>query len=292
VFRINQKAFKILAAEIERAAAQDSIAGEVAQKIALKRLNKLRERKGKPVTAAELKELLSDILPDFKARAIAKAIKVNRPPSPLWLMPKIAAGLIGISGFIWLVNLPYPMIRRPIARIAPILLLPSYISMDDNYRKAIALVEQADQLINQATSLADLELGAKKVQQAQKHLDALPVWFIGYEPKVFMTWFHHGFLFTLDEFKAARATVGRMEAKVFQEKNAMNQLQQSEALIQRAKQDYHQANNSVGKQEAIALWQTGIDQLTQLPPSTLAAKMAVPKLTIHNRDFEKISNIY
>lgn len=292
MFRLNQKAFNILSAEIERAAARDSIAGEVAQKIALKRLNKLRERKGKPVTAAELKELLSDILPDFNDSAIAKAVKVNRPPSPLGLMPKIAVGLISISGFIWLINLPYPMIRRPVARIAPILLLPSYISMDDNYRKAIAHVEQADQLINQPTSMADLELGAQKVQQAQKYLDALPVWFIGYEPKVFMTWFHHGFLFTLDEFKAARATVGRMEAKVFQEKNAMNQLQQSEALIEKAKQDYHQANNSVAKQEAIARWQTGIDRLTQLPPSTLAATMAVPKLKVYSRDFEKVSNLY
>jgi glutaredoxin 2 len=107
-----------------------------------------------------------------------------------------------------------------------------------------------------------------------------------------MTWFHHGFLFTLDEFKAARATVGRMEAKVFQEKNAMNQLQQSEALIERAKQDYQQANNSVAQQAAIAQWQTGIDQLIQLPPSTLAAEMAVPKLKVYNRDLERVSNLY
>jgi hypothetical protein len=292
VFRLNQKAFNILTAEIEKTAAQDSIAGEVAQKIALKRLNKLREREGKPVTAAELKELLSDILPDFNYRTIAKAVEVNRSPSSLWLMPKIAVGLISIAGFIWLLNLPYPMIRRPVARIAPILLLPSYISMDDNYRKAVTLVEQADQLINQATSMADLELGTEKVQQAQKHLDALPVWFIGYEPRVFRTWFHHGFLFTLDEFKAARATVGRMEAKVFQEKNAMNQLQQSEVLIERAKQDYQQANNSVAKQEAIALWQTGIDQLTQLPPSTLAGNVATTKLNAYRRDFEKVIDIY
>jgi hypothetical protein len=75
------------------------------------------------------------------------------------------------------------MIRRPVSRVAPIILLPSYISMDRNYRQAIALVEQADQLVNQATSLADLELGAKKVQEAQKSLDALPVWFLGYEPQ-------------------------------------------------------------------------------------------------------------
>jgi hypothetical protein len=174
VFRLNQKAFDILTAEIERAAAQDSIAGEVAYKIAFKRLNKLRTRKGKPATAAELKELLSDILPDFNDRAITKAVKVNRPPSPLWLIPKIALGLISVTGFIWLINLPYPMIRRPVARIAPILLLPSYISMDDNYRKAVTLVEQADQLINQATSLADLDLGEKKFNKPKNILMLYP----------------------------------------------------------------------------------------------------------------------
>ncbi len=98
-------------------------------------------------------------------------------------------GLGGLAGLIWLLNLPYPMIRRPVAKTAPILLLPSYLSMDSNYRQAIAKVEQSDQLVNQATSLADLKLGQEKVIQAQKHLDALPVWFLGYEPRMYQTFF-------------------------------------------------------------------------------------------------------
>ncbi len=52
--------------------------------------------------------------------------------------------------------------------------------MDHHYRGAVAQVEQADQLINYATSPADIELGEVKVKQAQQHLDALPVWFLGY----------------------------------------------------------------------------------------------------------------
>jgi hypothetical protein len=32
------------------------------------------------------------------------------------------------------------MIRRPVARTAPILLLPSYLKMDRNYRQAISKV--------------------------------------------------------------------------------------------------------------------------------------------------------
>lgn len=102
---------------------------------------------------------------------------------------------------LWVVNLPYPMIRLPVARTAPILLLPSYMSMDYHYRRAIARVEQADQLINQATSAADLTLGEVKVKEAQQHLDALPVWFLGYWPQ-YTFWF--GWQFTLDEFKTAK----------------------------------------------------------------------------------------
>ncbi|KAB8315075.1 hypothetical protein SD81_034380 [Tolypothrix campylonemoides VB511288] len=50
-----------------------------------------------------------------------------------------AAILLGVPiGVIWVANLPYPVIRRPVARNAPILLLPSYISMENNYREAIA----------------------------------------------------------------------------------------------------------------------------------------------------------
>ncbi len=80
------------------------------------------------------------------------------------------------------------MIRWLVARIAPILLLPSYISMDRHYRQAIAHVEQADQLINQPSSPADLSLGEKKLEAAEKNLGALPVWFLGYWPQHTLWW--------------------------------------------------------------------------------------------------------
>jgi hypothetical protein len=289
VFRLNQKAYKILYEEVERCAAQDTLAGEVTRDLALKRLNKLRIQQGKPANAEELNYLLSDILPDLSDKAINKAAKANQPPSPLWIIPKIAIGLTALAGLIWLLNLPYPMIRRPVARTAPIVLLPSYLSMDRHYRQAIAKVEQADQLVNHATSLADLELGEEKVKQAQKHLDALPVWFLGYEPQIFMNWFRFSWLFTLDEFKAARAQVGRMEAKIFQEKNAMAELVTIEANIKQAKQDYQQAASFPAKRQAIAAWQTAIDRISQLPSITLAGKMAATQLRAYERDFRQVS---
>ena len=268
MFRLNNRAFKIIAAEIEKAAAKDPIAGEVAQKIALKRLKRLHNQKGKAVTETELIELIKDILPDFDDRVIKKAIRANQPLSKLWLIPKAGMVLATLSGAIWLINLPYPMIRRPIASTAPILLLPSYLSMDYNYRNAIAKVEQADQLVNKATSLSDLELGKEKVTQAQQHLDKLPVWFLGYEPRMYASLFRFSWFFTLDEFKAARASVGRMEATIFQETNGMKQLEKTEKIIQQAKQDYQKSSDNQSKQDALSNWQNGIDELTQLPKST------------------------
>jgi hypothetical protein len=291
MFRLNNKAYQILADEIAKAASEDSLAGDIVAKIALKRLNKLRYQIGNPVDEIELKELFLDLFPNLSDKVWQKAAKANLPASQLWIVPKLALSFTGIAGFIWLLNLPYPMIRRPIARIAPIVLLPSYISMDRNYREAIANLEQADQLVNQATSSADLELGTEKVKQAQKNLNALPVWFLGYEPRPFMTWFHFSWLFTLDEFKAARASVGRMEATIFQEKNAMLRLEQSKAKIDRAKGDFQKATESSAKQQAIALWQAGIDELTEIPSDTLAGSQAKLKLNAYQRDFQQVSGL-
>jgi hypothetical protein len=163
--------------------------------------------------------------------------------------------------------------------------------MDRNYRACIAKVEQADQLVNQATSLADLELGQEKVTQAQQHLDALPVWFLGYEPQMYRTFFSFGWKFTFDEFEAARAKVGRMDAKIFQEINAIKKLEQAQQTIQQAKQNYQKAQDTNHKQEAIAVWQAGIDQLNQLPENTLARKQADASSEAYLRDFSQVSGL-
>jgi hypothetical protein len=188
---------------------------------------------------------------------------------------------------VWVLNLPYPMIRKPVAQKAPILLLPTYISMDYHYRQAIALVEQADQLVNQATSPADFELGEVKVKEAQQHLDALPVWFLGYWPQ-YTFWF--GWQFTLDEFKSARASIGRMQAKLFQEKNAQTQLNQAEQALNAAKQQYQQGSAGA-RSSAIASWQAALDQLDQIPSATLAGRIAQTKLVAGKRDFEQVAGL-
>lgn len=192
----------------------------------------------------------------------------------------------GTAGVLWVVNLPYPMIRWPIAKTAPILLLPSYINMDHNYREAIHNLEQADQLINKATSQADIERGGEKVKAAKRNLDNLPVWFLGYYPQAYCNFFGCTWRFTVDEFETARQRVGRIEAIVFQDKNALVPFLQAEETLKAAKQQYQQATNTQDREKAIAIWQAGIDQLEQIPQQTLAAKTATAKLNAYKRDLE------
>jgi hypothetical protein len=161
--------------------------------------------------------------------------------------------------------------------------------MDYNYRQAISLVEQSDQLVNRATSSLDVRLGAEKVKLAQKHLDALPVWFLGYSPRTYCGLFQCGWRFTLDEFETARKNIGRMEAKVFQEQNAQTQLETTNTALSTAKQEYQQAKASAAKADAIADWQDAIDQLQEVPSATLAGRMAQTKLVANQRDFEQVT---
>ncbi|MBZ8181050.1 coiled-coil domain-containing protein [Oscillatoria salina] len=287
--RLNNKAWQFLCAEVERCAANNPATGDVSRDLVLKRLEKMRVGKGALATEAEIREVVIDLFPNFSEKAIKSAAKANKGFSPLMIIPSLGLGLVGLAGLIWLVNLPYPMIRRPVAKTAPILLLPSYMSMDHNYREAIANVEQADQLVNKATSLADFQLGAEKVKQSQEHLNALPVWFLGYEPKAYCTFFGCSWKFTVDEFQQARAKIGRMEAQIFQETNAMTQLEEGETSLNQAKSQYEQAKNTQEQKSAIAAWQSALDTLEQLPSTTLAAKNAQSKLNAYQRDFQAVT---
>lgn len=286
--RLNSRAFEILNAEIQRCSTND-IAGQVQQGIALKRLEKLRLQQGLPVTVVDLQETLSDLYPDFSQTVLQAAVRANRPPSRVWQRIKFATiAVAGIAGSLWVLNLPYPMIRIPVSRVAPILLLPSFMDMDYHYRQTIALVEQSDQLVNQATSAADFQLGAEKVHAAQKHLNALPVWFLGYYPQTYCRWFQCSWRFTLDEFQQARKQIARMEAKLFQETQAQTQLTQAEQDLGNAKQQYQEAPNPAEQSAAIAQWQQAIDTLGQISTQTLAGQIAQTKLAVYQRDFQKV----
>lgn len=289
--RLTDRAFEILRAEVDKCAAADSLAGDVYRRMVIKRLEKLRSQNGTFASIEEIRDTFKDEFPNFSEQALKAAVKANRPPG---LFGKIifAGSLLGsAAGIIWLINLPFPMIRWPVAKTMPILLLPSFMSMDHNYRQAIALVEQSDQLVNKATAVADFDLGEIKAKEAQKHLDALPVWFLGYYPKRYCSFFSCSWRFTLDEFQAARKNVGRMEAQIFQQKNAFTQLNQVEQTLNAAKQQYQQAKTAADRQKATVNWQSAIDQLNQIPAETLAGETAKKTLKAAERDFQAMGGV-
>ena len=288
---LTDRAFDILRAEVDKCAAADGVAGNVYRSMVIKRLEKLRSQNGTFASIDEIRDTFKNEFPNFSEKALKEAIKANKAPG---LFDKIifAGGFLGAgAGIIWLLNLPFPMIRWPVAKTMPILLLPSFISMDHNYRQAIALVEQSDQLINKATSAADFDLGETKAKQAQKHLDALPVWFLGYYPETYCSFFGCTWRFTLDEFQAARKNVGRMDAQIFQQKNAFTQLSQVEQSLAGAKQEYQQAKNAADRQKASINWQSAIDKLNQIPAETLAGETAKKKLQAAERDFQAMGGV-
>lgn len=238
----------------------------------------------RPKTVTELEREMQ-----AQAQAAAKAtpLYARSTPRPRRFVRRLTgiALLVGIpAGAIWLVNLPYAPIRRPIADNAPILLLPSYLSMDNSYRQAIALTEQAEQLIDRPTSPADLELGSQKVQEAQAHLDKLPInlleWRLDDD-----YWWYDSYL-TRTSFNAAREKVAGLQAKVFQEQNAQNELTQAQQAIATAKAQYQQATALVDRQTAATNWQAALDQLSQIPQQTLAGRTAGQELNAGRRDWE------
>ncbi|MGG6268491.1 hypothetical protein ACQ4M3_25200 [Leptolyngbya sp. AN03gr2] len=286
--RLNDRAFHILQTEVRRCLDSDAV-GQVQIELALRRLERLLSQSGTPATEAELKEAIFDLLPNFNPKVFHQAAKANRPPSFFWFGLKLGTIAIALStGGIWLVNRPIPWIRYSVMEVAPFLLTPSYMAMDHNYRQAIALVEQSDQLVNNATAFEDLNLGTQKVKAAQKHLDQLPAWFLGHYPGEYCEWARCSWRFTIDEFKSAREDVARMEAKLFQEKNAQTRFEQTEQALGEAIRVIRDGATGQTRTSAIADWRSAIDSLNQLPSSTLAGRLAQNKLSATERDFREI----
>lgn len=115
------------------------------------------------------------------------------------------------------------------------------------------------------------------------------MWFLGYYPHTYCTFFACTWRFTFDEFQTARSNVGRMEARVFQEKNAQTLLTTGSAEVDAAKQSYQAAASTADKTAALAAWQAGIDKLNEIPPETLAGRQAQTKLAAYSRDFDQVS---
>lgn len=188
-------------------------------------------------------------------------------------------------------NLPYSPIRRPVAQKAPLLLIPSYVSMDHHFRQATASLEAARQLIDNATAPADLDLGEQKLRQAQTSLDQLPTWVwseLSQAPDGYW-WYHSRFnRFGLD---SARSELGHLQGKLFQEKNAQTAFGAANQALDTATQQYKQAKTPIEQQVALSAWQSSLDQMAQVPSPTLASKMAQQRIQAAQRDFQAIGGL-
>lgn len=229
-------------------------------------------------TPKTLQQLEQEVLAQYTPRPLKSASPQRKGR---WTGKLIGmALLVGVPvGTIWMMNLPYPPIRRPLAENAPILLLPSYVSMDHSYRAAIDAVEQAKQLVDEATSAADIELGAQKVAEAKEHLDQLPIWLWDEldELSGYRSWWWYRQM-SYDGFDSARREIGRLDAKTIQERNAQTALTDAEQAIDLAKQQYQQANTAAAQLTASQAWQSALTQLAQVPSQTLAGRIAQQKL--------------
>lgn len=238
-----------------------------------------------PTTSTQktLQQLEQEILAQYKPHPLKSASPQHKNR---WTGKLIGLTLlIGVPvGALWVMNLPYPPIRRPIAENAPILLLPSYTRMDHSYRAALDAVEQAKQLVDNATTPADIDLGTQKVAEAKKHLDQLPLWLWDELPG-YRSWWWYGRM-SYAGFDSARREIGRLDAKTVQERNAQAALTDAEQAIDLAKQQYQQANTAAAQLTASQAWQSALAQLAQVPSQTLAGRIAQPKLTAAQREWQ------
>ncbi|WP_413199606.1 hypothetical protein [Nostoc piscinale] len=195
--------------------------------------------------------------------------------------------LIGIpAGIVWVANQPEPTIRRTVVQKAPLLLLPSYINIEQHYRQALTSLEQAEYLIEKPTSAADLALGEQQLQQTKTHLNNLPTVFGNDWPEYKYWWYD--WRFSVYGLNAARRQVGQLEAKVFQEKNAQTLLTENNQALLNAKQQYQQATTITDKKSAIAAWRAALDKLEEIPGQTLAGKTAQTQLDGYKREFQEV----
>ena len=214
-------------------------------------------------------------------------LKSNQPKlKPKWMGKLISLSLlVGIpSAILYIINLPYPAIRQPVSRTVPFLLLPSQINIENNFKRSLELIEQAEQLIERPTSASDIEQGAQRLKEGKDSLDAIPLNSVD----EWIDYGGYGWRFSRYRFQQIREQVGRLEAKVFQEKNAQSLLVMGEQELITVKTAYQQAASPTDKQAAARLWRSTLDKMEEIPDRTWAGKSAQQKLNSYEREFNEV----
>ncbi len=208
----------------------------------------------------------------------------KRPKNNFFSQLKTLVLLIGTPAVVvGIANIPVPEWRSQVRKTAPILLFPTYWSRDQNYKQVTSNLTQAEQLINNPTSPADLELGEHKLASAKKALESLPGWYSEDDGQS-LGWY--SWYYTRAKFDIDRTLLANLESKLFQEKNAQKQLKDSELAINRVKQQYQQSKTPSEKKVAADSWQTELNKIRQISPGTLAGKNVRLQLSQYERDYQ------
>ncbi|MFE1744382.1 hypothetical protein [Coleofasciculus sp. H7-2] len=172
--RLNNRAFQILRAEVKKCAGNDPLS-QMEQQLVLEELEKLRSQPGSPASLEELRKIVISTYANFSQKALLAAAKANRPLGIFGAIKlagcAVVGGtvlLVGGTGTLVLAILLSPTAHQPVGQNAP-------MSTEDRYQEAIASLEKAEELINQAKTATDLALGENKLSEAKKQIDYLPV---------------------------------------------------------------------------------------------------------------------
>lgn len=288
MYRLDNNAFEILRGEVEVCSINDK-QGLQKQQIVLTRLKQLRSKVGKRANLNELRTVVVDIFPIFSETVLKEAAKVNRKPSVFGKLKYLAIALTSAAGILTILNLPYPEIRWFVVKTAPVLLIPSYMQMDFHYWGAKSSVKDAQILLESAANFSEINKVEDKLEDADKHLGSIPVWFLGHYPQVYCQRFNCDWNFSFNEFKEIRTQTAQIETRVFKEKQAFIPLLEAELAYNGAKKELSIAKTQKQKQLAIASLQASIESIEAIPPETLAHIKAEAKLKVYKRDFEKIA---
>nr|WP_069790577.1 hypothetical protein [Cyanobacterium sp. IPPAS B-1200]OEJ78880.1 hypothetical protein A5482_12390 [Cyanobacterium sp. IPPAS B-1200] len=164
--------------------------------------------------------------------------------------------------------------------------MPSQIIVENNFKKALNLTEQAEQLIDNATDFPDLELGSQRLQEGKIYLDNIPIIaqqeLMGYGGSRFF----YRSSFSGSQFLEMRRKVGELEAKIFQGNNAKTTLNRLETQLTEIKNQYQNSNSDQERRQIIQQWRTMLNEFNLISPSTFAGTIAQQKLVAHQLDFE------
>lgn len=250
-----------------------------------------------PPKPKSLADLEAEVLAELDSQGVVQVHSTRDLPAKKkanWLKRTLITGIVMAIpvAIVAVANLPVAFIRQGVAQNAPVLLIPTYLALEQNFKNGIIALEEARQLIDKPTSIQDIERGHTKLQEAKECINSLPAWFISdwdtYYAYYRWYWYHDG-RFTPAGFQQARREIGELEGKAFQETNALQALNQTLTGIAQAKSNYLQATSDTQKRLALQTWQLEVEKLALIPETTLAGRQAQQRMAMVRQELQTVA---